>query len=238
MAKLTPMGFTGRIGNVIHYRMGEKFYARVAPGKFKQTKATKKRAGEFGRASTIGSAVRGLLYEAIPDPADRKMQGRLVSALFEWIQSFNNQRPGVNHERFIENFSFTGTGSTVCERWKVDLQLKNPSPGLVQIYIPGFVPKESIKAPAGSVSVVCKITIGTLEVSTGKRLKKYFTELVYPFNGKPVEEKTISIELPTPKDCLILAGISLTYQVTKNGHESDYLNKKFMPAGIVRVLYV
>ena len=138
----------------------------------------------------------------------------------------------------IEDFCFSETRKTVRERWKVDLQLKNPSPGLVQIYIPGFVPKESIKAPAGSVSVVCRIAIGTLDVPTGMALDKSFTELVYDFNGKPVEEKTISIQLETPKDCLILTGISLTYRVVKNGRESDNMNKEFMPAGIVHALYI
>jgi len=238
MAKLPPMGFTGRIDNIIHYQMGDKFYARVAPRKFKQTKATKLRASEFGRASTIGCAIRGLMHEAIPDPGDRKMHGRLVGVLFEWLQDFNNKPSGASRIKIIEDFCFSETNKTVRERWKVDMQLKNPSPGLVQLHIPGFLPKEMISAPAGTVSVVCRIAIGSLDIPTGKALNKSFIELIYDFNGKPFEEQTISIQLPTPKDCLILTGISLTYRVAKNGRESDNRNKYFMPAGIVHALYI
>ena len=237
MGKQPLMGITGRIGNIIHYKMDDKFYTRAAPRKFKQTKATKKRASEFGRASTMGCAIRGLLIKSIPNPSDRKMHGRLVGVLFRWLRNFNKKTPGVTHTDIIEDFNFTGS-STVRGRWAVDLQLKNPSPGLVQLYIPGFLPKELIRAPAGSVSVVCRIAIGTLDVATGMALDKSFTELVYKFDGKPVEEKTISMELPTPKDCLILTGISLTYRSIKNGREFDFSIKKFMPAGIHHVLYV
>lgn len=237
MGKQPPMGVTGRIANIIHYRIGDSFYTRKAPRKFKQTKATKLRAREFGRASTIGCAIRGLLHEAIPDPSDRKMHGRLVSVLFEWLRNYNNRKPGENHTGIFEDFSFTES-TEIRGRWRVNLQLKNPSPGQVQIYIPGFVPKESIRAPAGSDSVICRIAIGTLDVPSGKALEKSFTELVYHFDGKPVEQQTISVELPTPKDCLILTGISLTYQGTKKGKTLDIRNKDFMPAGIVHALYI
>jgi len=237
MGKQPLMGITGRIGNIIHYRIGDNFYTRKAPRKFRQTKATKLRASEFGQASTIGCSIRGLLLKAIPNPSDRKMHGRLVGVLFRWLRNFNKKPPGVTHTEIIQDFNFTES-TTVRERWTVDLQLKNPSPGIVQLYIPGFLPKELIRAPAGSVSVVCRIAIGTLDVPTGMALNKSFTELIYNLDGKPVEEQTISIELPTPKNCLILTGISLTYRFKKNGREFDFSNKKFMPAGIHHVLYV
>ena len=45
---------TGRIDNPICYKVGDKYYIRTAPDKVKQTRATKKRAGEFGKASRLG----------------------------------------------------------------------------------------------------------------------------------------------------------------------------------------
>ena len=79
------MGYVGRIGNVIHYKVGNQFYSRSAPRKFKQTKATKAAASVFGRASIIASAIRSILMEVLPNPSDRKMQLRLVSAVLEWL---------------------------------------------------------------------------------------------------------------------------------------------------------
>ena len=45
---------TGRIQNIVFYKRGDKYYARSVSGSIKQTKATKKRAGEFGKASGAG----------------------------------------------------------------------------------------------------------------------------------------------------------------------------------------
>ena len=39
-------GFIGRIGNVIHYKMGDKDYTRSVPKKYKQTKGTKAKSIE------------------------------------------------------------------------------------------------------------------------------------------------------------------------------------------------
>ena len=46
------MEFTGRIGKVIHYKIGNKFYSRSVPKKYKQTKATKEKSFEFGMVTT------------------------------------------------------------------------------------------------------------------------------------------------------------------------------------------
>jgi hypothetical protein len=35
---------TGRIGNVVFYKRGDKYYARSVPGRIRQTKGMKKRA--------------------------------------------------------------------------------------------------------------------------------------------------------------------------------------------------
>ncbi len=69
MASQPPMGLVGRTGDIIHYRMGDKYFTRAAPRKFKQTKATKRRAGEFGRASGLASTIRSILSPVIPKPS-------------------------------------------------------------------------------------------------------------------------------------------------------------------------
>jgi hypothetical protein len=83
----TQMGMTGRIGNVVHYKMGDKFYTRSLPRKYKQTKATKAKSSEFGMASTIAMLIRQNLGEVIFDPTDRKMQTRLVGEIYTWLQN-------------------------------------------------------------------------------------------------------------------------------------------------------
>jgi len=69
----TQSGITGRIGNTVYYKMGEKYYMRSAPRKYKQTKATKAKATEFGKASSIGRIIRENLSNVIFNADDRKM---------------------------------------------------------------------------------------------------------------------------------------------------------------------
>src|SRR5574338_763320 len=103
---------TGRIQNIVFYKRGDKYYARSVPGRIRQTKATKKRATEFGRASRAGKVLRQQLLPVIPFPADNKMQTRLVSAIFKYLQSPQAEAPGSSSDLpFITGFQFT-TGYT------------------------------------------------------------------------------------------------------------------------------
>ena len=113
---------TGRIQNIVFYKHGDKYYARSVPGRIRQTKATKKRATEFGKASRAGRTLRQQLLPAIPFPADNKMQTRLVSDLFSWLRSgFNPEQP-CDPVPLLNNFSFT-EGNTITERWRVSLEI-------------------------------------------------------------------------------------------------------------------
>ena len=232
------MGFVGRIGNQIHYRIGDKFYLRSAPGSVRQTKATKLRAAEFGRASSIGSVIRSQLLGVIPDPADRKMQTRLVGAVFQWLQTVKGQsaEPG-HHPSFITGFEFRDKGRSVRARWKAHFQVSNPSSGLLQIKIPAFVPEESFEAPAYTASVVCKIAVGVCETE-GYPIGSSSAELVFAYNGTTVPAQTISMKLPTPKGSLIVTGMSLGYSVSKDRCTRDNTNKAYMPSEIVSAIYV
>jgi len=104
---------TGRIQNVVFYKLGDKYYARSVPGKVKQTKGTKKCATEFGKASRIGATLRKQLLPVIPFPADNKMQTSLVSVLFQWLRSEHDplqpcyEVPFLNNFQFIEGYSIT-----------------------------------------------------------------------------------------------------------------------------------
>jgi hypothetical protein len=236
MANQSPMGFIGRTGNLIHYKMGDGFYVRSAPRKFKQTKATKLRAGEFGRASRIGSAIRVQLLPVIPNPTDRKMQARLVGVIFQWL-SGQHPRADKSIPGFIDRFQFTETSHSVLDRWKIAMQVKNPAPGLLQIYIPAFVPAETIVAPTGLVFIWCKIATGVCDITTGKTMGRFSTELVFEYNSKIIAAQIISMNLPTPKGSLIVIGASLTYQIFKNGDTTHNTHKAYMPAGIVHALY-
>jgi len=107
---------TGRIQNIVFYKMGDKYYARTIPARVKQTKATKKRANEFGKASRTGKSLRQQLFPVIPFPSDNKMQTRLVSAVFQWVRSdsYDPEDP-CDQVPHVSTFQFT-EGSTGSRR--------------------------------------------------------------------------------------------------------------------------
>src|SRR4051812_232198 len=82
----TQGGITGRIGNTIYYKMGDKYFTRTAPRKYKQTKGTKSKAREFGRASVIGKLIRANFATIIFNPKDRSMQTKLVGQIISWMK--------------------------------------------------------------------------------------------------------------------------------------------------------
>jgi hypothetical protein len=228
---------TGRIQNLIFYKRGDKYYTRTAPGKVKQTKATKKRATEFGQASRIGKCLREQLRPAIPFPSDNKMQTRLVSALFQWLRSgFDATQPN-DQVPFVSNFSFT-EGYSLRERWRVALQVTRVNEGGLQLTIPAFVPARSISAPAGTLTVKCNIAATTCTVANGITTSGFCTSLHFDFNEEEVPEQVVSLPMPASAGSLVVTAISLEYNLLKNGYVQQTANKAFMPAGVVSAMYL
>jgi hypothetical protein len=137
---------TGRIQNIVFYKRGDKYYARFVSDGIRQTKATKKRATEFGKASRAGKILRQQHLPVIPFPADNKMQTRLVSDLFQWLRSGLDPEQPCDPAPFLDGFSFT-EGSTIQERWRVSLEVTKTADNLLQIKILAFVPSKDISAP-------------------------------------------------------------------------------------------
>ncbi len=228
---------TGRIQNIVFYKRGDKYYARSVSGSIKQTKATKKRAGEFGKASRAGKILRQQLLPVIPFPADNKMQTRLVSDLCRWLRSgFDPEQP-CDPVPYLDCFPFT-QGDTVAERWRVSLEVTKAAEDTLQMKIPAFVPAENILAPAGTVLVKCHIATGGYDLKNGGNTGGTTTTLNFDYNNEPVAEQIISLPTPTPSQSLIVTGVSVEYYFNKNGHLQKSVNKAFMPAGIVKAMYL
>jgi hypothetical protein len=232
---IADVGFSGRIANLIYYKMRGKTYVRVAPSRVRQTKATKAKATVFGRASGMGKSIREQLFPVIPFPSDHKMQIRLVSAVVQWLNMGGAKATDLS---IIKEFDFIEKYRKVRNRWKASIKISIPSPGLVEIKIPALLPEEAIESPTGAVSVVCRIATGVCDVETGSALGSSSAELIFEYNNTKVDAQTISMKLPTPKGSLIVTGMSLTYKIHKRGYEVDYSVKSFMPAGIVDAKYV
>jgi hypothetical protein len=237
MASQQPMGLVGRTGELIHYRMGDKYFTRAAPKKFKQTKATKRRAGEFGQASGLARSIRSILLPVIPQPRDRKMQGKLVAVVFQWLSGkINSVGNSIPYE--LSQFPFAETQKTVGDRWRIQFKIKRLPTGELEIEVPAFIPKFSINAPTFTVSVTCSLVAGIVDPETGQIHGSFSTKLDYKYDDTEVNRQTIPTGLHAPKSSLVLLGASLDYTILKSGNLKRNTYKAYMPSGIVEALLV
>lgn len=75
--------FIGRVGNMIGYKRNGVYYMRSVPEKVTQTKATKKAANNFGKASNKGGLIRNALKPHLDVICDKSHVYRLNSKLIK-----------------------------------------------------------------------------------------------------------------------------------------------------------
>ncbi len=229
---------TGRINNLVFYKLGDKYCVRTVPQRVKQTKATKARGKQFGLASRAGKALRHRLEPSIPFPSDNNMQTRLVTAIYRYIQLIEKTSDEPSDGLpYIDGFQFT-TGYTISERWNVALTVSLNTAGELQLEISAFVPSKNISAPAETVSVKCHISAGGFDRKTGNPTGGYSISLNFAYNDIEVPPQTISLPIPVEQGSVVVTAISLQYNMIKNGHEAVINKKAFMPAGIVSGMYL
>lgn len=232
----TQMGMTGRIGNVIHYKMGDKYFTRSAPRKYKQTKATKAKSSEFGMASTIGRIIRENLESVIFDTNDRNMQTRLVGEIFTWLQKARHEPASAATQPTLDKFKFSAS-PILTNRWNAKLKVSSPTSGQVQIAIPSFIPKTSFKVPSGAGAVACRIATVVIDIEDKKEIGNAQNEIIYKLDRNKVEAENIIQELSMPQGSLLVTGMCLKYFVDRYKRTLPTKDKLYKPSQIVFAVY-
>ena len=236
----TQAGLVGKIGNMIHYRMGNKYYSRSVPKKFTQTKATKEKAVIFGKASSVGAQVRAGLGSVIPNPSDRKMHGRLVRDLFTWLQTQPvNPDQKMGQPQFDPYVSLNSESVNFQNRWLAGVpRVTNPAPGKLEITIPTLIPGKAFRAPEEAEEVICKIASAVTDIKSSILIGQYAKEIVFPLNDQEIAGQIISIELPMPEGSLVMTAMGLVYTQDKYQRKRIITDNAFLPAAIIHSLFV
>ena len=239
MALQKEIFVSGKIGNVVFYKMRGKFFSRSAPEKVMQTPAMKVHANTFGRASGIGRVIRQQLLTIIPFPKDSSMQIRLVSPILAWLkESGESASLRVQKVSQIERFQFTLGTPDFITRWKTGLEINRTENDLLEIKIPAFIPIEMVTAPNNTISVKLKIAAGAIDPDSGEPSGKGSTDLLFNYDNTPVAEQTIFLNLKMPVGSLVITGACLEYSVMEKNNPVLNTNKSFMPAAIVKAMYI
>jgi hypothetical protein len=230
---------SGKVGPVVFFTLGDKNHTRSAPRKFKQTNPTKKAASVFGNASTIGAALRPSLLEGLSLEPSNDIQTRFVSAIAEWLRA--KEKNELDHKEIIlaiSDFQFNKLGGELNSKWKLPWNIHIPSGGSLQIDIPAFTPTLSIASPAGTISVICMIAAAGCGVNSKTFTGSAKMSFSVDQKQKEIPAQSILLEIPTPKDSILIVAASLKYMVSVNGKIKQTVNKKFMPSGVLGVLYI
>jgi hypothetical protein len=235
----TQSGITGKIGNIIYYKMGDKYFMRSAPRKYKQTKATKASANAFGKASGIGRIVRTNFSDIIFNAEDRSMQIKLVGKIFSWMQVKKfSSNPADDQFIDLVSFRFSPRAPKLNVQLKEPLRISNLSSSQMRIDIPALIPKDFFNVSPNSNDIGLRIATVMIDIQQVKLVHAFKEEVFFHFDDKMVDEQTIVQDLPVATDCLILTGIALISYVDKTYKMLVTSNKDKVPAQIVHALYI
>lgn len=236
MAKLIDFTIVGKIGDQIHYRVGDETIVRRAPQKVEQTDGTKKRASEFGQASTAGKFLRQQLKPVIFFQKDQKMQRSLQSKLSTWLQIRYEPSTPCAEVPFVSNFQFT-QGSTLRQTWWVDLKVSHTKPGMLELKIPAFIPRKKITIPRGALRVNCDIAVAAYHVERQEPVDSFSTSIEYPLNGEEVAERIVPLPIATDRGNLVVTAISLQFFFSRMLSLDEIKEKGYITSQIVSAMY-
>lgn len=230
--------FSGKIGAVVGYQLNGKQVMRALPKEYTQTRATKRSASLFGKASTLGASIRNPLLDLIPFPSDNKMQTRLSTSILRWLRENEKTPPeSGSHISFIENFQFNEAGPGLSDRWKVIPEVDVSVKGKLEIKIPSFVPVFSTAAPQGTSSLILDFAAVSCSLKTGMALGSEIQRMQLDYNNKETVPSTVTLTIPSPKGIILVAALSLKFMVTRKLGLLETEDPKYKPSAILTAMY-
>ena len=238
MGKQKDLKYVDRQGNLIYYELNGGYYIRTAPGKIKQSAATKIRSSNFAVAAGANRLLRQLLQPAIPFPKDKKMQNRFGGAIMKWMKQQNPEQLQAGKKLpFIHDFQFN-EATSLQERWKVELTVNQQKPNILKLHIPAFIPKEKIAAPAWTKRVECTVAAASCILKEKTANGSSIHAFSIPYDNLEIPAQDIQLLVPMPTGSLVVMAVSLTYYVSKKGKQVPTEQVAFMPSGVVEAMYV
>lgn len=238
MPQVKNLRVAGRIGPVIFYFVGDKFYSRAAPGKIKQAPKTKIRSANFGIAAKAGKALRGGLAEALLNTKDRQMQSRFSGGIAKWLalQSVKKVPPEEDIPG-LYRFQFGGLWAFE-DVFHVPFTVSMKTAEGIEIHIPSFIPTEAMKGPRDTLSVDCTFAVAECDLATGMPMGNNLVRWNIPYNNATVAAQTFTLPCPQPAGSLIVVTAGLSFSVLKNGVPFVSDNPSYITCSVLKSWYL
>ena len=228
MAKQDALFTSGRLGNVIFYRWKGIGCARMAPGRVRQTKATKQSAKDFGRAVKLSSLLRGSLSPALPNYRSREIMYKFNAALLGWLRQ---------EKTIEEHIPFAGLElndkSALRSRVKKELLVDFQTKGKVLITLPGLKIPNDIAAPSNTSLIRMDIAVAgcMLNFPQHTDAAAAIIEIPYKAGWMPAITKELKFNCKAGSINLVVA--SVHYIAKKDGQQKEIFDDRWTPAAIV-----
>jgi hypothetical protein len=233
LARQLNTKLTGTRGDLSFYKMDDTYYARAKSLGGKQTERTKARQKDFAIAASLSKNIRVMLHGAIPYPKQRAMQNRLTKALLQWQLSNAAEQNNAAIDQ-LGNFQFIEE-VPLHTLFNVPVSITRSVQDDLEIIIPAFRPKQSIKAPELTKQIHINIAAGRCSITQPGQTEKIHKQLIITYNNKPVKQQLIELPLKPLQQSITVIAISLNYWVNWQGTETllKVKQKAWSPAAIV-----
>lgn len=235
MARITQVHVEGTIDNVIFYTRLGKRIGRSRRSSIKQTPAMKKSSNRFGTASSAGNRLWALLSPVCSFPVDDTSRAPFVGAIAKWLKSSGAEETAASSRLpYIQDFSFSKETS-IAERCRIKFTAAQPSPGIIELTIPMFTPKQAISASANAVTVHCTFTAACCGLSDKKQNYSHTETRTFSYTGIIEPAQTILFPVNAKKGCLVVLAASLAYTLNNGKKET---RPKFLPSSVIGSWYI
>lgn len=233
MAKQTGLiKFTKKVGDLIGYRVGKEYYFRSMPAEVRQSPRTKVSARYFGKASTLGAAMRHAAYGLLDIPGEMGLGNRLNRALLGVLR-----QDDLHHSKTFIPQNFRGLqGFSFNQHTSLD-QVLTVTPVVTR----DFYGNLHVTIPAMS-SYTCNPVATHLRIrAVGVFLQPGFTaaaatasEPVLVDISRPCEELTLVVPAQKGALCTVILEVMCCKQ--ENGRMVLLMNRKYSAAEVIAVL--
>lgn len=234
MATQLTVYATGKLGNIVMYRLGDKHVVRSRPAVVRKTAKMKTCSSNFGIAARAGKYCRMGLLPLLPDAKDSNMQCRFSGVINSWMgKQALPEIPADNNIAALQQFNFN-EHSSFYERFKKRVDISISATNSLQVNIPAFDPAMDISAPAHTAEVEIKIAVAAHALGTNSLAAEqhYYNRFNYT---NPQAAHSLHVDVPAGDFMLIMVAASLTYYFADGKMET---RQAFTPASVLRAIYL
>lgn len=224
--------FTGRVGDLIGYRVGKQHYVRSMPAEVRQSPRTKISSRYFGKASTLGAAMRHAMDPLLDIRYERAMGNRLNKALLNVLREddLHQQKHFIpRHFRGLEGFSLN-QHANLSNVLTVTPSVSRNYDGSIEVNLPAM---EAYTANPLATHLCIKAVAICVQPGFTNAAAVASAPVLLDVS-RPSEALTLTI--PAEKGALYCVVLEVMSCVAQGGKMHMLYNRKFSAADVIAVL--